>query len=78
MKKHTLKNLREWADLLGVKIIAVRDDTGWGYWLENTGWEDGNFCTSHDEIYACLRRFERELAARTVAAFEARGWRHIK
>jgi len=45
-----LAQLRRKAKKFGVKIVAVRDDVGWGYWLEGTGWEDGNFCADHGEI----------------------------
>lgn len=58
--KHTLKSLREQAALLGVKIVAIRDDRGWGYWLDGTGWDDENFCTDHDEVYRTLRYLERQ------------------
>ena len=45
-----LKQLRKFAKELGLTIDAVRDDVGWGYWIDGTGWQDGNFCTSHEEI----------------------------
>ena len=35
---------------MGITIKIERDPCGNGYWLENTGWYDGNFCTSWDEV----------------------------
>ncbi len=56
----TLKSLRKKAAKLNIQITAERDDVGWGYWLENTGWGDGNFCTSHDEIEDKLDTLAKE------------------
>lgn len=54
----SLKELRKKAKKLNLTIDAVRDDVGWGYWLDGTGWEDNNFCTSHDEIEGKLELIE--------------------
>ena len=54
-----LADLRKQAELLGVVIVAVRDDYGWGYWLENTGWDDDNFCSSHSEIQSKLNKLAK-------------------
>mgnify|MGYP003108826702 CR=1 FL=1 len=56
--KMTLKGLRKLASDLGLTIEAVRDDFGWGYWLVGTGWEDDNFCTSHDELEYKLKYYQ--------------------
>ena len=53
-----LKELRKRAKKLNVTIEAVQDDVGWGYWLDGTGCEDNNFCTSHDEIEYKLELIE--------------------
>lgn len=63
----TLKYLRRRAEAIGVKILAVRDDVGWGYWLTDadTGdgvWEDENFSTSHSELEGKIEQLERERA----------------
>ena len=54
----SLKELRKRAKKLNLTIKAVRDDVGWGYWLDGTGWEDNNFSTSHDEIEGKLELIE--------------------
>ena len=54
----SLKELRKKAKKLNLTIDAVRDDVGWGYWLDGTGWEDNNFSTSHDEIESKLELIE--------------------
>jgi len=54
-----LADLRKQAESFGVEIIAVRDDYGWGYWLENTGWDDDNFCSSHSEIQSKLNKLAK-------------------
>ena len=59
----SLKELRKRAKKLNLTIKAVRDDVGWGYWLDGTGWEDNNFCTSHDEITGKLELIEFERTA---------------
>lgn len=64
--KKTLQELRRLARDLNVKIIAVRDDVGWGYWLEGTGWEDENFCTSREEIFASLKKLQQEKIRETL------------
>ena len=56
----SLKNLRKRAKALGVTIEAERDDMGWGYWLQGTGWDDNNFCVDHAEIEDKLNRLESE------------------
>lgn len=61
----SLRELRQRAAELGVKIDAEKDDEGWGYWLLDalTGegvWGDDNFCTSHDEIEWKLDLIENE------------------
>ena len=57
----SLKDLRKKAKKLNITIDAVSDDVGWGYWLDGTGWEDDNFCTSHDEIEGKLQFIESEI-----------------
>ena len=59
----SLKELRKRAKKLNLTIEAVRDDVGWGYWLDGTGWEVNNFCTSHDEITGKLELIEFERTA---------------
>lgn len=61
----SLRELRQRAAELGVKIDAEKDDEGWGYWLldATTGegvWSDDNFCTSPDEIEWKLDLIENE------------------
>jgi hypothetical protein len=56
-----LADLRKQAASIGVNIVAVRDDHGWGYWLENTGWDDDNFCSSHGEIEQKLKQIKNGL-----------------
>lgn len=73
----TLKQLRERAKTIGIRIEAERfdvplDGSLWGYWLvdEKTGegpWEDENYCDSHSEIVAKLRQLEFERGARVKA-----------
>ena len=62
MKRHqmTLKALRSIAKPYDVKIVSQRDDVGWGYWLEGTGWEDENFCADREEVYSALCEIKRE------------------
>ena len=55
----TLKELRKFAANIGVSIKSTRDDVGWSYWLENTGWEDDNFCTDRREVYNKLCQISR-------------------
>lgn len=55
----TLASLRRRASRLGVAIEVARDGAGRCYWLHGTGWEDDNFCASHDEIIEKLNRIER-------------------
>ena len=56
-----LADLRKKADGMGINIVAVRDDSGWGYWLENTGWDDETFCTSLDEVKAKLNKISNSV-----------------
>lgn len=58
--KTTLAGLRKRAAVLGVTIEAGRDGVGRYYVLDGTGWEDDNFCTSHDEIADKLDRIASE------------------
>jgi len=58
----SLKDLRKRAIKLGITITAQRDDAGWGYWLDGTGYEDNNFCIDHDEIDCYLKELELETA----------------
>jgi hypothetical protein len=54
-----LKQLRKFAKELGLTIEAVRDDVGWGYWIDGTEWESETFCTSHEEVEWKLKLFEK-------------------
>tara|TARA_R100000234_G_scaffold98676_1_gene67241 strand:+ start:994 stop:1185 length:192 start_codon:yes stop_codon:yes gene_type:complete len=56
--KMTLKELRRFASTMGLTITAIRDDVGWGYWIDGTGWDDGTFCTTHDEIENTLNYYK--------------------
>lgn len=60
-----LKELREIAKGLGLKIEAEKDDFGWGYWLIHSEtregiWEDDNFCTSLSEVEYKLNVYAAE------------------
>tara|TARA_B100001559_G_scaffold312472_1_gene310227 strand:+ start:405 stop:581 length:177 start_codon:yes stop_codon:yes gene_type:complete len=53
-----LNDLRKKAKKLNIQITAERDDTGWCYWLENTGYEDNNFCSDLQEVSEKLKAFD--------------------
>jgi hypothetical protein len=53
------------AHMVGAMIEAVRDASGWGYWLldKETGdgvWEDDNFSTSLSELEHKISKLEEE------------------
>jgi hypothetical protein len=55
----SLAALRKRAARHGVTIDRERDAYGWGYWLNGTGWDDGNFCADRDELSAAITEIER-------------------
>jgi hypothetical protein len=55
----SLATLRKRAARYGVTIDRERDAYGWGYWLNGTGWEDGNFCIDREELAAAITEIER-------------------
>jgi hypothetical protein len=60
----SLTMLRNRAAKLGVTIEIDRDANGRCYWLNGTGWDDGNFCADHEEIASSLDQLARERAAK--------------
>jgi hypothetical protein len=53
------------AHQVGAVIEAVRDDSGWGYWLLDKEsregvWADDNFSTSLSELEHKISRLEEE------------------
>mgnify|MGYP001173354736 CR=1 FL=1 len=73
-----LNELREKAAKLNIEITPVRDDSGWGYWLEGTGYEDNNFCTSYDEIEEKLNNPLIVENKATMNRGNIRAWRQTK
>jgi hypothetical protein len=59
----SLAALRRRAAKLGVTIDRERDAVGWAYWLNDTGWEEGNFCADRDELAAAIAELEAERKA---------------
>jgi hypothetical protein len=55
----SLAALRKRAARHGVTIDRERDAYGWGYWLNGTGWDDGNFCIDREELNAAIAEIER-------------------
>ncbi len=59
----SLASLRRRAAKHGVTIERERDAAGWAYWLQGTGWDDGNFCADREELANAVADLEIERAA---------------
>jgi len=59
-KAKSLKELRKRAAELRLTIKCERDDMGWGYWLEGTGWGDDTFSTCRSELANKIEAFAKE------------------